>query len=61
MMKGNKLSEQVKVACKLKQTLTKIKEIAEEIFKTKEWVNCKYNALKANQILQKINEVLDEN
>ena len=42
---------------KHQQILQEIKEIAEEIVKTKDWLNCGYNAIKAEQILQKINEV----
>ena len=44
-----------------KQTLEEIREIAKEIFKTKDWVCGAYAANGAKQILQKINEVIDGN
>ena len=37
-----------------------IVEIAKEIADTKEWVNCTYNALKAEQILDIINKAREK-
>ena len=41
---------------KYKQALDEIEEIAQDIVNTKEWINCSYNALKAESILDIINK-----
>ena len=45
---------------KYKQALDEIEKFAQDIVNTKEWINCSYNALKAELILDIINEVKEQ-
>lgn len=49
-------TEICKISEKYKRVLDEIEKFAQDIANTKEWINCTYNALKAESILDIINK-----
>ena len=54
-------TEICKISEKYKRVLDEIEKFAQDIANTKEWINCTYNALKAESILDIINKAKEGN
>lgn len=53
-------TEICKISEKYKRVLDEIEKFAQDIANTKEWINCTYNALKAESILVIINKAKEQ-